>query len=84
MGFDVSSRLHLGERRPWLLNHIDVILDTIARPDHRVMDPIQNRERFYRQHVEPSRWLRVVVDYSQDPAWVVTVVEQNNDPRTAS
>jgi hypothetical protein len=25
--------------------------------------------------------LRVVVDYGQDPAWVVTAVEQVNDPR---
>jgi hypothetical protein len=82
--FDVGSRLHLGERRPWLLDHIDVILDTVARPDHRVLDPIPNRERFYRQHIEPGRWLRVVVDYGQDPAWVVTAVEQVNDPRMTS
>lgn len=81
--FDVGSRLHLGERRPWLLDHIEVILDTVARPDYRILDPIPNRERFYRQHIEPGRWLRVVVDYGQDPAWVVTAVEQNNDPRKA-
>src|SRR5271167_2896475 len=37
--FDVGSRLHLGERCPWLLDHIDVILDTVARPDYRVVDP---------------------------------------------
>jgi hypothetical protein len=82
--FDVGSRLHLGDRRPWMLDHIDVILDTVARPDYRVLDPIPNRERFYRQHIEPGRWLRVVVDYGQDPAWVVTAVEQVNDPRMTS
>lgn len=78
---DVGSRLHLARRRPWLLNHVDVILGTVARPDHRVLDPIPGRERFYRQHIEPGRWLRVVVDYGQDPAWIVTAVEQDSDPR---
>lgn len=79
--FDVGSWLHLVRRRPWLLDHIDVILDTVARPDHRAPDPTPGRERFYRKHIEPGRWLRVVVEYGQDPAWVVTAVEQNNDPR---
>jgi hypothetical protein len=48
------------------------------------LGPHPNRERFYRQHIEPGRWLRVVVDYGQDPAWVVTAVEQVNDPRMTS
>jgi hypothetical protein len=51
--FDVGSRLHLVDRRPWLLDHIDVILDTVARPDYRVVDPIPNRERFYRSTSSP-------------------------------
>jgi len=37
--------------------------------------------RFYRRHIELARWLRVVVDYGEDPAWVVTAVMQDNDPR---
>ena len=82
--FDIGSRLHLGERRPWLLDHIDVLMGTIARPNHRALDPIPNRERFYRQHIEPGRWLRVVGDYGQDPARVVTAVTQDNDPRIPS
>lgn len=79
--FDVGSRLHLARRRPWLLDHIDVIMGAVARPDFRVLDPTAGRERFYRQHIEPGRWLRVVVDFSEDPAWVVTAVVQDNDPR---
>ncbi len=79
--FDAGSRLHVARRRPWLLDHIDTIMDTIARPDFQSLDPTAPRERFYRQHIEPSRWLRVVVDYGQDPAWVVTAVVQDNDPR---
>jgi hypothetical protein len=79
--FDAGSRLHLMRRRPSLLDHIDVILGTVARPDLHVLDPIGGRERFYRRHVEPGRWLRVVVDFNEDPAWIVTVVVQDNDPR---
>jgi hypothetical protein len=33
---------------------------------------LAGRERFYRRHIEPGRWLRVVVDFGEDPAWVVT------------
>lgn len=79
--FDAGSSLHLARRRPWLLDHVEVILGTVARPDRRALDPIADRERFYRQHIEPDRWLRVVVDFSEDPAWVVTAVVQDNDPR---
>jgi len=66
--FDAGSRLHLSRRRPWLLDHIDVIMGAIARPDAHALDPVAGRERFYRQHVEPGRWLRVVVDFTTDPA----------------
>jgi hypothetical protein len=30
------------------------------------------RRRFYRRHIGPSRWLRVVVSYEQQPARIVT------------
>jgi hypothetical protein len=79
--FDAGSSLHLARRRPWLLDHVETILGAVARPDHRAPDPIADRERFYRQHIEPGRWLRVVVDFSEDPAWIVTAVVQDNDPR---
>jgi hypothetical protein len=60
---------------------IDAILDTVARPDLHVLDPTGHRERFYRQHPYPGGWLRVVVDFSEEPAWIVTAVVQDNDPR---
>jgi hypothetical protein len=79
--FDATARLHLARRRPWLLETIEEIMGAIARPDFHAADPIAGRERFYREHLEPDRWLRVVVDFSEDPAWVVTAVVQDNDPR---
>lgn len=80
--FDAGSHLHLARRRPWLLDHVDAILETVASPDHREEDPHHpGRERFYRQHIDLQRWLRVVVDFDETPAWVVTAAVQDNDPR---
>ncbi len=45
-------------------------------------DPRPGRERFYRQNaLNPGRWLRVVVDFNDEPGWVVTVLIQDDDPR---
>lgn len=82
--FDEGSYRHLSERRPVFLRHIQTILETVARPDHRQLDPILDRERFYGQNVlDPRRWLRVVVDFSETPGRIVTVLVQYKDPRNA-
>ena len=80
---DASTRLHLIEGgRGWLLDHAELILATVSLPDHREDDPLPGRERFYRQNaLNPGRWLRVVVDFNDVPAWIVTVLVQDNDPR---
>jgi hypothetical protein len=78
--FDEGSHQHLAERRPLLLNYIDVILETVARPDRRAADPVPGRERFYREHVlDRRRWLRVVVDFTERPGRIVTVLVQSTD-----
>lgn len=80
--FDEGSYRHMEERRPVFLGYIDVILETIARPDHREPDPEPSRERFYRQNaVDPGRWLRVVVDFDETPARIVTALVQTIGPR---
>jgi hypothetical protein len=79
--FDMGTRLHLALGRPKLMGKVDLILGTVAHPDHRVDDPIAGREQFYRRDLDPRRWLRVVVDFSEDPAWVVTALVQENRPR---
>jgi hypothetical protein len=81
--FDAATHLHLAEgQRAWLLDHVEEVLATVARPDHRENDPRPGRERFFRQNVlEPERWMRVVVDFDGDPGWIVTVLVQDNDPR---
>ena len=81
--FDVGSHLHLARRgRVWLIDSVETVLGAVDRPDHHERDPIDGRERFYRRDFPfPSQWLRVVVDFNDEPAWIVTALQQDNDPR---
>lgn len=72
---------HLAAGRPSLLEEVDAILLAVARPDLREADPRRGRERFYRRHVtDRIRWMRVVVDFTEDPSVVVTAFIQRKDP----
>ena len=63
-----------------MLRHIDAILDAVRQPDLREEDPAPGRERFYRRDLDRRRWLRVVVDFSESPAFVVTAFVQHHEP----
>jgi len=80
--FDASAHQHLAVGRPELADEVELILGAVSRPDHRVDDRIPGREHFYRRDLDPRRWLRVVVDFNDEPAWVVTALVQNNPPRS--
>lgn len=73
---DARTRRHLGIRRPQLVDHLDTIIDVVNLPDHREHDEEPGRERFYRQDLDPRRCLRVVVDFTETPALVVTAFIQ--------
>jgi hypothetical protein len=55
-------------------------MSAVARPDIHALDSVSGRERFYRRHIDPNRWLRVVLDFNDEPGWIVTAVVQENDP----
>jgi hypothetical protein len=84
--FDFESWLHLAVGdHPWTLDHVDSILAAVTLPRHREDDPTAGRERFYAQHLLlRNRWLRVIVDYTEDPARVVTALVQRWDPHRRS
>jgi len=83
--FDDVSYRHLKDRRAALIEHIDLILATVALPDYRTPDREPGRERFFRRNiVDPGRWLRVVVDFNRVPGRIVTALVQDNDPRQKS
>lgn len=79
--FDAGTQLHLSLGRPELADKVDLILGTVAHPDHRRPNDLPSREHFYRRHLDGRRWLRVVVDFGEEPAWVVTALVQSNPPR---
>ena len=79
--FDAGSHLHLARRRPWMLERLEASRLAVLAPDVHDDDPVPLRERYYRQHLDSSRWLRVVVDFGSEPAWVVNVTVQDSDPR---
>jgi hypothetical protein len=81
--FDARASAHLMRGRPQMLRHIDAIESAVRRPDLRLDDPRPLREQFYRRDLDPGRWLRVVVDFSEVPGFVVTAFVQNNDPQGA-
>jgi hypothetical protein len=56
------------------------IMETVTHPDHREADSQPDREHYFARGKGPSRWLRVVVDFSREPAEVVTAFAQDNDP----
>ena len=78
--FDAKTRAHIARRRPELLDHIDAILDAVARPDFRRDDAIPSRQHFYRRHLDARRWLRVIVDFDGEPAYIVTAFIRSNSP----
>lgn len=83
--FDVGTREHLTDRRPELLDHIDAILDAVNLPDYRAEDDKRSgHERFYRQDLDPRRWLSVLVSFNEMPGYVVTAWIQWSDPRPQS
>jgi hypothetical protein len=77
---DRLTERHLARRRPQMLRHVEAILDAVSRPDVREDDPAPGRERFYRRDLDPRRWLRVVVDFNEAPAFVVTAFVQDYKP----
>lgn len=80
--YDARAREHLEGRRPDLIDQVEAIIGAVSLPDHREDDPEPGRERFYRQNIlDPRRWLRVVVDYKESPARIVTALIQQQNPR---
>jgi hypothetical protein len=81
---DERTKGHLARRRPQMLAHAQAILDAVSRPDVHEDDPAPDRERFYRRDLDARRWLRVVVDFSQSPGFVVTAFVQDHEPESQS
>jgi hypothetical protein len=71
---------HVVDEHGEMAAHRDAVIATVAAPHHRLRDPRPSRERFWRRGLGPSRWLLVVVDFSGQPARVVTAYGNRKDP----
>jgi hypothetical protein len=65
---------------PELLDQLDSVMNTVARPDHVEPDTLPARRRFYGGDVGPSRWLMMVVSYEQQPGRIITALANRKDP----
>jgi hypothetical protein len=66
---------------PELVDQLDAVMQTVAKPDHVEPDALPARMRFYRRDVGPSRWLMAVVSYEQQPARIITALANRKDPK---
>ncbi|MBV9195769.1 MAG: hypothetical protein JO168_16645 [Solirubrobacterales bacterium] len=66
---------------PELVDRLDAVIETVAKPDHFEPDALPARTRFYRRNVGPSRWLMVVVSYEQQPTRIITALANRKDPK---
>jgi hypothetical protein len=65
--------MHIIGRHPQLLLMIDEVVDVVARPDVITPDPDHDgRWRYWRAEVGPTRWIRVVVAWTEGEPWIVT------------
>lgn len=71
---------HIVLRHPELEPYLADVLSTVQTPDHSGPDPIKGRERYWRRQVGPFPWLRVVVDFSVEPAAIVTAFPNRKKP----
>jgi YD repeat-containing protein len=71
---------HIVAQHRELANAQPSVMVAVQEPDHREPDPRPGRERYWLRGAGPSRWLRVIVDFSSTPAEVVTAFGDRNDP----
>lgn len=71
---------HILEEHGEMATHRDAVLATVTTPEHRATDPRPQRERYWRRGLGPSRWLLAVIDFSSDPARIVTAYGNRKDP----
>jgi hypothetical protein len=71
---------HIQAEHPEMARFEPAIMATITHPDDRKPDARPSRERYYGAGRGPSRWLRVIVDFRDEPGWIVTAFGHSEDP----
>ena len=63
---------HIVTEHPDMVRFLPEIMLTAAAPEIAFDDPRLGRKRHFRAGLGPSQWLRVIVDFTQQPARIVT------------
>jgi len=77
---DVDGWEHILEEHGEMAAHQAAVITTVSAPHHRRQDPRPGRERYWRRGLGPSRWLLAVIDFSTDPARIVTAYGNRRNP----
>jgi hypothetical protein len=71
---------HILFRHPQLKPYMEDVLKAIQAPTVRQADPTPDTQRFFLKDVGPEPWLRVVVAFRVDRAFVITAFGQQTEP----
>lgn len=71
---------HRGTGHPELRGHRDDVMRTVREPTLRMPGRTPNQEWFYLEGVGPSRYLKVVVEFTQDRGRIVTAFARRSTP----
>jgi hypothetical protein len=71
---------HVIAGHPEMAGQRELVMRAIAEPEHRAPDVRPLRARYFLRSAGPSRWIRVVVDFSEAEAFVVTAFPERRDP----
>lgn len=70
---------HVLDGHPEMADHLNTVMETIAKPEHREPDIRAGRERYFRRG-GPERWIRVVAEFADGHDRLVTTFPQSNGP----
>jgi hypothetical protein len=72
--------VHIRDEHPEMARFERAIMEAITHPDDRRPDPRPGRERYHGKRKGPSRWLRGIVYFADEPGWVVTAFGHSEEP----
>ncbi len=71
---------HIVGGHPELSDLREAVLETVRHPGRHLREPRPAEDWYYRAGAGPSRWLKVVVTYSQGSGLIVTAFARRRTP----
>jgi hypothetical protein len=71
---------HIVRGHPELSDLREAVLETVRHPSRHLREPRPAEDWYYRAGMGPSRWLKVVVTYSQGRGLIVTAFARRRTP----